>query len=673
MIKMNGIVGRNYNRIDHRTSSNLPWKKVRLKDITFLNPKLPNIEEIKIDLEVQFLPMKLVEEVSGKIHLTEARKYSDVQKGYTSFVNGDVLFAKVTPCMENGKIAIANSLLNGIGFGSTEFHILRPGPDVLNKYLFYLLVQRRFRHEAASAMTGAVGLRRVPKQFIEEYEISLPPIEEQHLIVSRIEELFSELDKGIEQLKTAKQQLKVYRQAVLKYAFEGRLTNQNIKNGDLPVGWTLSTIGNLFEVFVGSTPSRKEMSYWNGKINWVSSGEVSFCFINQTRERITQQGLANSSCKVHPEGTIILAMIGEGKTRGQAAILRVEASHNQNTAAIRVPPDQIPELLYYYLQLKYEENRKIGSGNNQKALNKERVRGISFPKIPLSEQQIIIHEIEFRLSNCDKIEETINNSLLQAESLHQSILKKAFEGKLFAAAELENIKSLSKSIPEATTISVAAEPVSRYKITARQSPFPKVIEGIKDTDLHAGILAMVIDAHEKTPEHHAKLSHVKGEKIAHLVEAYIGIDLGRTPRKDAAGPDDYPHLKKVESRAAKAGWFGVKKLRVGQTYVSKSGMPKIVNRVKGTLPSEYIVKIEKLIQTFLPFELEHAEVIATLYAAWDNLLLDGKNPTDEEIVFESRENWSKRKLAIEREAFFKALKWMKEHGFVAEGRSKKVK
>jgi type I restriction enzyme S subunit len=103
---------------------------------------------------------------------------------------------------------------------------------------------------------------------------------------------------------------------------------------------------------------------------------------------------------------------------------------NQNTAAIRVPPNHIPELLYYFLVLKYEENRKIGSGNNQKALNKERVKAIPIPDIPFAEQQQIVQEIESRVSVCDKIEETITNSLKQAEALRQSILKKAFEGKL---------------------------------------------------------------------------------------------------------------------------------------------------------------------------------------------------------------------------------------------------
>jgi type I restriction enzyme S subunit len=266
---------------------------------------------------------------------------------------------------------------------------------------------------------------------IEEMKIVLPPLETQQAIVSKIEELFSELDKGIEDLKTAQQQLKTYRQSVLKWAFEGKLTNENVKDGELPKGWEWTTIGNIFEVHIGSTPKRNIPEYWGGTINWVSSGEIAFCNITKTKEQITKIGLDNTSCKVHPVGTVIIAMIGEGKTRGQAAILKIEASHNQNTAAIRVDNNSyLSELLYYYLFLKYQDNRKVGSGNNQKALNKERVKGIELPFLPIEEQHRMVQEIESRLSVADKMEESIAQSLQQAEALRQSILKKAFSGEL---------------------------------------------------------------------------------------------------------------------------------------------------------------------------------------------------------------------------------------------------
>jgi len=200
------------------------WKAVQIKEITIMNPKIPDRENISKHMEVQFLPMKLVEETINKIHLTEVRKYEDVLKGsYTPFINGDVIFAKVTPCMENGKIAIVDNLKNGIGFGSSEFHVLRSGNKVNNKFIFYYLVQDRFRHEAASEMTGAVGLRRVPKQFLENYFIPLPPIKQQQLIVSELESKLTVCDKIEETISQSLQQAETLRQSILKKAFEGKL------------------------------------------------------------------------------------------------------------------------------------------------------------------------------------------------------------------------------------------------------------------------------------------------------------------------------------------------------------------------------------------------------------------------------------------------------------------
>ena len=344
-------------------------------------------------------------------------------------------------------------------------------PDVNHDFAYYFL---QSKYVEINTRAKGVGIPHVDPNIVWNYQFPLPPKSAQQAIVSKIEELFSELDKAIETLRLAQQQLKTYRQAVLKCAFEGKLTeewrkenrtsvrvpagsqkskvvptgiepkliaaepvidykitNKNNEGSELPEDWKWLTIGDTFEVFIGSTPKRNVSDYWNGNINWVSSGEIAFCNIIETREKITEEGLKNTSCKVHPIGTVIIAMIGEGKTRGQAAILKIEASHNQNTAAIRVDKNVYKsQLLYYYLVLKYEDNRRVGSGNNQKALNKERVKSIPVPIIPIIEQEQIIDEIESRLSVADKMEESIIQSLQQAEALRQSILKKAFEGRL---------------------------------------------------------------------------------------------------------------------------------------------------------------------------------------------------------------------------------------------------
>ena len=331
------------------------------------------------------------------------------------------------------------------------------GEKIDAKYLYYFCLQFNFK-----SLDKSTGRPSVSKSDLLKIEMPVPDIETQKAIVSRIEGLFSELDKGVETLQTIKEQLAVYRQAVLKEAFEGNLTsswraentlsnpqydfdkirrsNEIFKDtsGDeneialnLPPTWRKARLGEIFEVQVGATPSRRVPEYWNGNINWVSSGEVRFNTIFRTNEKITPEGLAHASTNLQSIGTVMLAMIGEGKTRGQAAILNTEAAHNQNTAAILVSQTPCsPKYVYYFLQMNYDNTRRVGSGNNQKALNKERVRAIRFPFTSFDEQQKIVEEIESRLSVCDSIEQTVDTALAQAEAMRQSILKKAFEGEL---------------------------------------------------------------------------------------------------------------------------------------------------------------------------------------------------------------------------------------------------
>ena len=159
--------------------------------------------------------MPAVEAESGKIDVSAKRRFSEVEKGYTAFKENDVLFAKITPCMENGKMAVVPEVHGGIGFGSTEFHVLRPAKGVVPEYLYYFVSSKSFRMNAEHNMTGAVGQRRVPTTYFSQADVPFPPAAEQRRIVGKVEELFSELDEGVANLKLARAQLSVYRQALL--------------------------------------------------------------------------------------------------------------------------------------------------------------------------------------------------------------------------------------------------------------------------------------------------------------------------------------------------------------------------------------------------------------------------------------------------------------------------
>lgn len=180
------------------------WGLTTLGECCELNPKRPR--NISDDLLVSFVPMPAVSE-NGKMDCSDVRLYSDVKKGFTYFAENDVLFAKITPCMENGKGAIATGLSNGIGSGSTEFHVLRPKSGISNPYWIYILTMfDNFRLNAKKVMTGTGGQLRVPAYFLKEYPISLPPIElqeqfESFVVQSNISK--DEIQMSIDRLTSA--------------------------------------------------------------------------------------------------------------------------------------------------------------------------------------------------------------------------------------------------------------------------------------------------------------------------------------------------------------------------------------------------------------------------------------------------------------------------------------
>jgi type I restriction enzyme S subunit len=201
------------------------WPLKPLSEVVDINPRLDK-SAYRDNLEVSFVPMASVEAGSGRMEVSQTKRFGTVKKGYTPFKEGDVLFAKITPCMENGKVAVVPKLVNDLGFGSTEFHVLRPHEGVDAQYVYYFVSNKSFRRDAAHHMTGAVGQKRVPQSFLEEASIPIPLFEEQKRIVAEIEKQFSRLDEAVASLNRTKANLKRYKAAVLKAAVEGKLTEQ---------------------------------------------------------------------------------------------------------------------------------------------------------------------------------------------------------------------------------------------------------------------------------------------------------------------------------------------------------------------------------------------------------------------------------------------------------------
>jgi type I restriction enzyme S subunit len=161
------------------------WTKAELQDVATINPSRPRKSSIEDPEEpVSFVEMAAVSEDSCQIEYEEEREIMEVRSGYTYFDRCDVLMAKITPCFENGKVAVAD-IKHERGFGSTEFHVFRPDPTRLHRrYLYYFLRDPAFRKQAEQQMTGSAGQKRVPTRYVKEVDIPLPSLDVQHRIVT---------------------------------------------------------------------------------------------------------------------------------------------------------------------------------------------------------------------------------------------------------------------------------------------------------------------------------------------------------------------------------------------------------------------------------------------------------------------------------------------------------
>lgn len=200
------------------------WVRTTLGEICALNPGMRFDETPPDHTEVSFVPMAAVEEESGRLDPSEIRPLWSVGRGYTPFKEDDVIFAKITPCMENGKIALATGLKNGLAYGSTEFFVFRSYEGMLPRFVLHYLLQPSLRKAAERAMSGAVGQKRVPANYLFTHEFLLPPTAEQDRIVAKLDASLSGLERAEAVAQRARERVKAYRAAVLRAAVTGALT-----------------------------------------------------------------------------------------------------------------------------------------------------------------------------------------------------------------------------------------------------------------------------------------------------------------------------------------------------------------------------------------------------------------------------------------------------------------
>ena len=412
------------------------WKRVKVssiaelfrginytKDVSSNNPfkdSLPILRGNNINVELNFDDLVYVPKTLVK---KEQFVYKD-----------DIIFAMSSGSKHLvGKSAVAKNDFYG-SYGAF-CALLRISGDVNKKYISYVFKGNSYR-KLISEIAKGTSINNLKREHILDFELPLPPKPTQQAIVSKIEELFSELDKGIEQLKTAQQQLKTYRQSVLKWAFEGKLTNENVKEGKLPEGWESLELGKVCSLITdgkhGDCENEENSGYYflsakdvrNNTLLWKDARQITKTGFEETHRRTNLK--PGDICLVNTGATIGRISIAPDDER------TFRSTFQKSVAVIKCIPSLLDnKYVKYLLQGDVKKLVKVSSGTAVPNLLLGTLKGhlINLPS-SLDEQNIIVQEIESRLSVADKMEESITQSLQRAEGLRQSILKKAFEGRL---------------------------------------------------------------------------------------------------------------------------------------------------------------------------------------------------------------------------------------------------
>lgn len=380
--------------------------KVKLGDVCEINPKRTPED---LSMNVSFIPMQSVSE-QGDIDTSDIRSIKEVCKGFTAFVDGDVLMAKITPCMENGKGAIASGLHNGIGYGSTEFHVLRPNRDLVRSgWIYYFTKGKLFRINCEKNMTGSAGQKRVPKSYLQRYPIPLPSLAEQDKKIT----LLNRLRQIIILYKSQLQKLDELVKSRFIEMFGNPITNDR--------GWKSALLPEVTEFVLGSTPKSSEPRYWDGNVKWITPAELednSFIIYDSVRH-ITEEGVKVAGLRPFPAGTVIFS------TRapiGKTAIAGCEMYCNQGFKNFVCGERLNPVFLFAVLRLSKDYFIGLGTGTTFKELSKARLEKISIAIPPIALQD----EFERFCRQIDKSKFAVRQALDKTQQLFDSLMQEYF-------------------------------------------------------------------------------------------------------------------------------------------------------------------------------------------------------------------------------------------------------
>ncbi|RRW37584.1 restriction endonuclease subunit S [Ectopseudomonas oleovorans] len=369
--------------------------------------------------EVSFAPMDDLGINRKYLEPSSTRLLADVAGSYTYFANGDVLLAKITPCFENGKLGIAHNLVNGVGFGSSEYFVIRPHPELAAEYLYYFFLQQSFREQGAKSMTGAVGHKRVTKDFLETFKLPVPPLVEQHRLIAIFDKAFDSIAKA---RANAEKNVQNAREL-----FESHLQSKLSKQP----GWegkTLRQVSLDFGRGKSKHRPRNDPKLYGGPYPFIQTGDVRGCehLITEFTQTYSEAGLAQS--KLWPKGTLCITIAANIAETG---ILGFDSCFPDSVIGVVVDPKQTSNsFLEYLLQSVKASLKAKGKGSAQDNINLATFENEPFYFPDLTVQKQIVGQLSDLNAEVQRLESIYQQKLAALDELKQSLLHQAFSGNL---------------------------------------------------------------------------------------------------------------------------------------------------------------------------------------------------------------------------------------------------
>lgn len=620
------------------------WTRTRLRHVVRLNPSKTEIEDLEPDQDVSFLPMEAIGE-DGSTRLDVTRPLSEVQTGYSYFRDEDVVVAKITPCFENGKGALMRGLHGGVGFGTTELIVARPLRGRLSsEYLQWIFQSSEFRKVGEGFMYGAGGQKRVPDDFVRNYRIALPPLTEQTSITAFLDRETDKIDTLVEEQRRLIELLKEKRQAVISHAVtKGLNPNARMKAsgvewlGDVPEHWDIVPCGYRYEVQLGRMLN-EERAQGDDLRPYLRVLDVQWHRIN-----VDDLPVMNFPAEVRERYRLEPGdlLVNEGGSYvGRSAIWRGELGECYYQKALhRLRPRDSSRDTADFLLYVMETATKVGvfvAGGNQTTidhLTAEQLRGQRLPFPPANEQSQIAAFLAQATGRLD---------LLEHEALSATDLLKEHRAALISAAVTG-------------------------KIDVRETLSAPTVEAINVKRIRLLVAAEIVGllSHKKS------FGRVKLQKLLYLAEADAGIqELQGQYQREAAGPLDRTLIAEVD-----AGLQQDQHVSVIQSDGPGSQVVYRLRGEKGAYHPELVASIgdrvtvlRALVEKLGDLDTKSVEAITTLYAVWNDALLDHREPTDAMVVSGVLEDWHPEKARkFKSEELLTWLGWMRRNKLIPRG------